>query len=218
MSSSKIPISFQFLTFGSYVCGKTKFVVRACHDHFDPSYARIGIDFLFKNLQFDERVIKIIIFDTCGLEGCRTNRRIMYSNMVKKRKTGIFILFDITDRESFKDVIGYHHQLINEWNLGTPFVLVGTKSDLSENRKVSKDEARAFAKYIGTEYREISSKDNVNVEELVRDFVEFMMGWDVEEEQEQQTKEITKAKGESQLKKNDDKKGKDSLFGECFVS
>lgn len=51
-----------------------------------------------------------------------------------------------------------------------PFVVIGNKADLEDNRRVSEDKGRAFCLENGNLlFYEASAKDNLNVEQAFRD-------------------------------------------------
>lgn len=49
-----------------------------------------------------------------------------------------------------------------------PFMVIGNKLDIEEDRSVEKETAGEFAKQEGMEFLETSAKDNVNVEEAFK--------------------------------------------------
>lgn len=49
-----------------------------------------------------------------------------------------------------------------------PFMVIGNKLDIEEDRSVEKETAAEFAKQEGMEFLETSAKDNVNVEEAFK--------------------------------------------------
>ena len=78
----------------------------------------------------------------------------------------VILFFDITNRQSFESL----HQWIQAaaWEGKTrTMVLMGNKTDLDAHRKVTYQEAQAFAQSEGLVYFEGSAKQNVGVEELV---------------------------------------------------
>jgi GTPase SAR1 family protein len=87
---------------------------------------------------------------------------------------GICLVFDLTNRDSFSGIRFYADQLkrlANPTQLANPFdarmfVLVGTKSDMIEERQVGVKEARKLADEFGVQYFETSAKTGQGVEQM----------------------------------------------------
>eukprot|EP01129_Flabellula_baltica_P002479 TRINITY_DN12296_c0_g1_i1.p1 TRINITY_DN12296_c0_g1~~TRINITY_DN12296_c0_g1_i1.p1 ORF type:complete len:725 (-),score=149.56 TRINITY_DN12296_c0_g1_i1:4-2178(-) len=71
-----------------------------------------------------------------------------------------FLIFDITDYDSFSQMENYYTIVKNK---GKNIVIVGTKADEEFNRGVSSEEAQNYATSHGCEYAEVSAKDGDNV-------------------------------------------------------
>ena len=88
-----------------------------------------------------------------------------------KNSDGIFLLFDLGDRESFNDIsiwmneINAKHGNLSGNKNGPVIFLVGNKLD-KDKREVSFDEAENKASFYGIEYFEISCKYNLNIPEI----------------------------------------------------
>lgn len=68
---------------------------------------------------------------------------------------GAVFVFSLTDHESFEVTCNRIESLLVNGDLQShAFVLVGTKSDLADERQVSADEAKKFAASAGTQYFE----------------------------------------------------------------
>jgi small GTP-binding protein len=77
---------------------------------------------------------------------------------------GFILVFSITDRESFDNVkLKYNRIKINK---GDDFkvILAGNKSDMSDNRVISNEEAIELAISWGSDYVECSAKNMTNVD------------------------------------------------------
>jgi len=98
------------------------------------------------------------IWDTAGQE----RFRVIVSSYYRKAH-GIVLAFDLTNRETFEAVA--KHWLFEVERFAPPGVfilLVGTKSDLAEDRTVSRDEIDAFALKHDLAYVETSAKEDVD--------------------------------------------------------
>ncbi|CAI0547914.1 unnamed protein product, partial [Linum tenue] len=136
---------FKLLLIGDSGVGKSCLLLRFADDSYLESYiSTIGVDFKIRTVEQDEKTIKLQIWDTAGQERFRTITSSYY-----RGAHGIIIVYDVTDEESFNN----------------DKLLVGNKSDLTANRVVSYETAKAFADEIGIPFMETSAKSSTNVEE-----------------------------------------------------
>ena len=78
------------------------------------------------------------------------------------------LLFDITSKKSFEQLPSLHEYNTTKANTQlSGFIVVGTKLDLAEERRISEIEAAAFSRSIGADYVAISSKTGKNVSTLM---------------------------------------------------
>ena len=85
----------------------------------------IGVDFKLKNIDIDNKKIKLQIWDTAGQERFRTITTSYY-----KGAHAILICFDITDRESFEHIRNWMADIDKFAKEGVLRILVGNKCDL----------------------------------------------------------------------------------------
>jgi GTPase SAR1 family protein len=86
--------------------------------------------------------------------------------MIYYRKTlGFLVTYDVTDRYSFDCVKNWLNNIEKYGNENAIRLLVGNKSDLIKERKVSFEEGQAIAAQHNIGFIETSSKENHNVEE-----------------------------------------------------
>lgn len=74
------------------------------------------------------------------------------------------MVYDITDRQSFKDIENWLAEVDKYGNENVVKLLVGNKSDLEANRQVKTEEGKNLADSLGIKFLETSAKDAVNVE------------------------------------------------------
>lgn len=150
----------QIIVFGDSSVGKTCVLKRYVNDQFsETSQATVVLDAVTKKVLIDSQEIDVKIWDTAGQERFKSLAKSFFQNA-----DGGIIVFDITSLESFQDLRDWIKQF-EEHNLkSTTFIIVGNKSDMADNRKVSKEDAESFAQSQNTEYFEVSAKtgDNVN--------------------------------------------------------
>jgi Ras-related protein Rab-1A len=130
----------------------------------------IGVDFKLKNIELDNKKIKLQIWDTAGQERFRTITTSYY-----KGAHAIVIVFDITDKDSFDHVKVWMQDIDKFAKQGVMRILVGNKCDLEHQRAVTKDEGNEMALKYGIKYIETSAKDTVNIEELFVDTAKNLM-------------------------------------------
>ena len=162
---------FKVLLVGNSVVGKSSLILRYVdqiwNDVFVPT---IGVDFKVKSLEIENKSIKLQIWDTAGQERFRN----VISSYFKGAH-GILLIFDITSRDSFKELENWLAEV--EKNASTQIlkILIGNKCDLEEEREISKDEGEAFAMRNGMQYIETSAKINTNVNEAFEDLAKIMI-------------------------------------------
>ncbi len=147
---------FKIVIAGNSGVGKTNLVSRYVDDEFDETYkTTIGLDFKFKETTIIGEVCRIQIWDTAGQEKLKAVAASYYRNA-----NGIAIIFDITNRESYDKLDFWINEATNNVPESTPFIIIGNKNDLVDQRKVSMEEARDFVTKRGYYYVETSAKTN----------------------------------------------------------
>ena len=129
--------------------------------------------------------MKLQIWDTAGQERFKNIQASYY-----KGANGILVVYDITNRESFEHLNSWLIEIEKNGNKNVYKLLIGNKSDLEDQRVVSKEEGKEFAEINGMEFFETSAKENFQVQEafiqLTRDVIK--------------TKDKTLEKGDKNLK------------------
>ncbi|XP_030631945.1 ras-related protein Rab-39A [Chanos chanos] len=162
----QVPWNFRIgiVILGDSAVGKSSLLHRYTEGSFDDSrQSPLGIDFKVHYLEFDPRiVIKLLLWDTAGQERFRS-----ISKSYMRNSVGCVLVFDVSQRQTFERVRKWHQEVV-DYVQPNPmiFILVGHKCDLTAQREVQKEEGVALAKRLNMEtYLEVSSKDNVNVNE-----------------------------------------------------
>ena len=155
---------FKLIVLGKESVGKTCLVDAWCGRPFSSFFdSTIGVDFHAKSVYTDGLRIKNHIWDITGQQKFATIISAYYGECA-----GVFILFDVTNKQSFFN-IDYWIQEVkkNNNNILPPTVVIGSKTD-KKNRTVSYDEAQKFVEDRNLKYIETSSKKHINVEESFR--------------------------------------------------
>ena len=82
-----------------------------------------------------------------------------------RRAVGAFLVFDLSDETTFKNLDKWHEQLTKNTDNKVIIMLVGNKRDKKE-RKVTYNQAMQYAKQNGFGYVEVSAKNGLGVKEM----------------------------------------------------
>ena len=125
----------------------------------------IGVDFVrlsqkIKTVDIEHKIFKLQIWDTAGQEKFRTITSSYY-----RGAHGIIVVFDVTNKDSFMNVSNWMNEITKYASDNVNKLLVGNKTDMTDRRVVSYEEAKELAESLGVEYIETSAKTAVGVEE-----------------------------------------------------
>ncbi|KAI5232559.1 ras-related protein RSR1 [Aureobasidium subglaciale] len=149
---------------------KAQFVQGVWIERYDPTIE----DSYRKQIDVDGRQVILEILDTAGTEQfmllaniCSAAMRELYM----KSGQGFLLVFSITSSSSLKELSELREQLVNlKDDPNVPIVLVGNKSDLEEDRAVSRAQAFAVSSGWGNvPYYETSARRRQNVTEVFVD-------------------------------------------------
>jgi small GTP-binding protein len=145
------------LLIGDDKVGKTSMIDRFFDNKFHETYLQtIGCDFR----KYEDNDLKMLIWDLAGAERFRS---IVTSYF--RGAAGIFVVYDISNRQSFENIKGWMDSIdvyVSD-KKEIKFVLVGNKTDLDKERKVTQEEGVKMAKQYNMEFFETSVKDNTNI-------------------------------------------------------
>ena len=151
---------FKLIIIGDSGIGKSCLLNRFSDDVYTDSYiSTIGVDFKIRTIEVNGCVCKLQIWDTAGQERFRTITSSYY-----RGAHGIVLVFDITNPESFTNCEMWLLEVQRYASDQVKNILVGTKSDLVDRRKVAFADAQEFAAKHGMEYVETSAKTATTVE------------------------------------------------------
>lgn len=155
---------FKIILIGDCNIGKTSIINRYIHNTFESVYlCTIGVDFMMKTIDIDDRQIKLQIWDTAGMERYKQVTTSYY-----RGAQAAIVVFDLTNKTSFENVPKWISGFFEYSNplFQKHLLLVGNKSDLVEERKVTQEEIETYIKINSFEYIECSAKDGKNIENI----------------------------------------------------
>lgn len=142
--------------------GKSSIILRYIDNMFQQNLMNsIGVDFKMKNIIVDDKRVKMQIWDTAGQERFRSITTSYY-----KGAQAIFIVYDVTDRESFEHLKNWMVDIDKFAKEGVLKVLIGNKCDEESKRNVSTDQGKEFAKKYNIDFFETSAKDSTCINDL----------------------------------------------------
>ena len=153
--------TIKIIILGDSKVGKTSFIIRFTKNKFDETYlATIGIDYIYRIINIENKLYKLMFYDTAGEEKYKS----IPKNHIKNVQ-GIILMYDITNKKSFDSIIDWISDVkeINGENF--PMILVGNKIDLNESREVTEEMGYELAEKNQIEFFETSNKDGTNIQE-----------------------------------------------------
>ena len=143
--------------------GKTSISTRFITGKFvkiDLSNRTINTNTFQKSLEINNKIFNLTIWDTAGEEKYHALAPIFYRDA-----KGAVIIFDVTNRETFKRATKWFRELNEFAEKDTKVILVGNKIDLP-NRVITNEEATQLAREYDCNFLEVSAKVGTNVNEI----------------------------------------------------
>ncbi len=152
----------KLLLIGDSGVGKSCLLLRYSDDSFTSSFiTTIGIDFKIKSINVGGSKVKLQIWDTAGQERFRTITTAYYRGAM-----GIFLVYDVSDGESFENVHNWMRQIEQNAADNVTRILLANKCDIEPSKHVvTKAQGQALAQEFGIAFFETSAKKNVGVDE-----------------------------------------------------
>ena len=164
-SNEDSDIIFKILMLGDSEVGKSCFLMRYSDNVFVENYiTTIGLDYKLKTIKLDSgKVIKVQLWDTAGQDKYRTIAKNYY-----KGSHGILLLYDITKISSFENIREWIQDIRQEVSPKSIIFLIGNKIDLTDQRKLSKEQGEELAEEFKIPFFEASAKSGDNVDEVFK--------------------------------------------------
>ena len=166
--SQEYDFLMKLILVGDSGVGKTNILSKYLKNDFDPdSKATVGVEFGTKNIEIDNKRIKVQIWDTAGQERYKSITSTYY-----KGAKGAFIVYDITRKSTFDNIDKWIGDLKNNGDENMIVYLVGNKSDLNDMREVRKDEAMTKSEKFNIAFSETSAIYGDNIHKIFQDLME----------------------------------------------
>mmetsp|Transcript_67362 Transcript_67362/g.60513 ORF Transcript_67362/g.60513 Transcript_67362/m.60513 type:complete len:218 (+) Transcript_67362:104-757(+) len=164
----KKKVLVKIIIIGESGVGKTAILHQYVMDKFIQEHkATIGADFLTKEINVDDKIVTLQIWDTAGQERFQS-----LGNAFYRGADACILVYDITDQKSFDQIEDWKQKFVNQANIENereyPFLLLGNKSDMSQNRAVSQQQGEQYASNNGMTFYETSAKDGNNIDTAIQ--------------------------------------------------
>ena len=173
--------SFKIIVIGNSGVGKSSLSIQAArHTFADNYFATVGVEFFTMNIKYDNKVIKLQIWDTCGQEIYRS----LISNFYRNSSLAV-IVFSITDHASFDSIDQWLKELKSNSSPDIKIFLIGNKVDLENQRAVSTEQGKNLQNDYNLDlFVESSAKKKKNTEYifveaaklLYNDYIKYKIG------------------------------------------
>ena len=139
---------FKVLLLGNSNVGKSSLFLRFVDDVWNDTFVpTIGVDFKIKTFEIDSKKIKMQIWDTAGQE--------RFKNIISsyyRGAHGILLLYDVTDKESFKNLSNWLIEIEKNASKNILRILIGNKCDLEDKRVITHSQGKEFADTYGLKF------------------------------------------------------------------
>ncbi|CAK93535.1 unnamed protein product (macronuclear) [Paramecium tetraurelia] len=157
MNTCDKPI-IKLLIIGDSAVGKTNILKRFCENQYTQSFvSTIGIDFKFRDLEVEGKLMRLQIWDTAGQERFRT-----ITSTYFKGAMGVILVYAVNNLESFQNIQNWMNQVKQNACESVIVVLVANKSDLND-RVVQYEQGKNLADSYGIKFFETSAKEGINI-------------------------------------------------------
>lgn len=214
--SIKIYKSIKVVVVGDGAVGKTALLLFYTTKSFPTEYIPTVFDNYSCIEMFDQKPVSIVLWDTAGQEDYDKLRPLSYP------QTDVFLVcFSIVSRDSFSNIKSKWVKEIE--HIGAPFIIVGTKQDLRNDKKtvaelggpdalVSSFEGHSLAQEVGAgTYMECSALSGTGVNEIFQEtirqsFLKAVTKGKKSKEEKEKSKEKTKDKDKKDKQRKDRKR------------
>eukprot|EP01083_Nonionella_stella_P311416 1110363_1 len=163
---------FKFTIIGDSGVGKSCLMMRFADDTFNESFiTTIGVDFRFRTINVDDKIVKLQIWDTAGQEKFKTITSSYYRNA-----HAVMIVYDVSDRKSFSNIDQWLSDIEKFCPSKVCKMIIGNKCDIElSEREITNEDAKQYADDLSIPYIETSAKTADNVENAFYQMVQELI-------------------------------------------
>ena len=189
---------YKIILLGDSDVGKTSLILRYCTGNFSESgLSTTGVDTQIQYIKYNGKKVGLEIWDTAGQERFKSLARNCY-----KGADGIILMYDLTSKKTFQSIKIWYNNIRDTINLNTvAIIMVGNKSDVSNNIQVKKEACDKFCSQYNLYSIETSCKNNENIDETFEYLIDKIMKENNYQTQYKRTSKLTEFKKQSKKKK-----------------
>ncbi|KAM3138580.1 hypothetical protein pb186bvf_009332 [Paramecium bursaria] len=152
---------------GSQNVGKSCLLLRYTDDLFVSDIQNtVGVDFKVKMINFENKKVKLQIYDTAGQERFRSLTCTQLDYFQCREADGIILVYDITNSSSFDEIDMWMNDVDKYAPRRVQILLIGNKADLKNRRKITMEQGYQKSIDHHTQFMETSARTAENVHEL----------------------------------------------------
>ena len=166
MNKPKNKLNFSLIIIGDFPVGKTSICDIIFNKNFQESKVpTIGTQFQSKIIKKYNKSMNITVWDTSSILIYKT----MIMNIIRK-VNGIFLVFDVTNINSFNSLSNWINNLKTVVDLNTVLLyIIANKIDLGKDRVIKTEQIKNFCKEENLIFFETSAKLNIGINEAFDD-------------------------------------------------
>ena len=166
-NSNGYDMIFKIVLIGDTSVGKTNILSKYLSNEFDPdSKATVGVEFGTKDFKIGNNIVKVQIWDTAGQERYRS-----ITNAYYKGVKGSLLVYDITNPKTFESLDKWISDLKTNAEEKISIVLIGNKTDLEDQRKITTEQGKEKAEFYKLAFIETSALNGDNIEKAFNELI-----------------------------------------------
>lgn len=151
--------NYKCIVVGASGSGKSTIIQRLVDGTFrEEARSTIGVEFKSYECDVNGKHTKLQIWDTAGQERFRSVAKSYFRNAI-----GAMLVFDLTSRPSFDELSEWLNDIHTLSSPNSVIILIGNKSDLTNDRTIGHEEAKSFSDRHGLIYFETSARNGLNI-------------------------------------------------------